>query len=194
MAGGKIFAAVSGIAILVAAAWSVSGVHANSGAKEGPRPAPKPAEVVQLSKPVQRGSITHLPIPRYVSLKGARGNVRRGPSLSHRIDWVFTHPGMPLKVTAEFGHWRRVEDSDGQGGWIHYTLISGVRHVMVTKDMVDLHARPDEKSEVTARAQLGAIAKLEACNQDWCEVEGEGADGWLPKADLWGVDPEEIRD
>lgn len=218
----KIFAAVSGIAILVGATWSVSGGNAQAtskaqGAPEQttvqtsevadttapqPKPQPKPESVqpgpstpeVQLSAPVARGPVTHLPLPRYVSLKGGKGNARRGPSLSHRIDWVFTHPGMPLRVTAEFGHWRRVEDSEGQGGWIHYTLLSGVRHVIVTQDMVDLHARPDEKAEVTAKAQMGAIARLGACNHDWCEIEGGGADGWLRKAALWGVDPDETRD
>ena len=55
----------------------------------------------------QRGPVTNLPLPRYVSLKGNEGNARRGPSLSHRIDWVFRHAGMPLRVVAEFGHWRR---------------------------------------------------------------------------------------
>ena len=74
-----------------------------------------------------RGPVTNLPLPRYVSLKGGEGNARRGPSLSHRIDWVFRHPGMPLRVVAEFGHWRRVEDQDGAGGWVHYSLLSGVR-------------------------------------------------------------------
>ena len=74
-----------------------------------------------------RGAVTNLPLPRYVSLKGGEGNARRGPSLSHRIDWVFRHAGMPLRVTAEFGHWRRVEDQDGAGGWVHYSLLSGVR-------------------------------------------------------------------
>ncbi|KFE36740.1 SH3 domain-containing protein [Thioclava atlantica] len=209
MTGGKIIlAAVSGIAILAAAVWSVSGANATAGAKAPPTTAPPPAAAagktastavsdtsqIQLVTPTKRGPVTHLPLPRYVSLKGSRGNARRGPSLSHRIDWVFTHPGMPLKVTAEYGHWRRVEDSEGQGGWIHYSLLSGVRRVIVTQDMVALHSRPDEKSEVTAKAQLGAIARLGACNHAWCEIEASGADGWLPKTDLWGVDPDEVRD
>ena len=49
-------------------------------------------------------------MPRYVSMKANEGNVRRGPSLSHRIDWVFQRRNMPLQVIAEYGHWRRVID------------------------------------------------------------------------------------
>ncbi|MBD3787154.1 MAG: hypothetical protein IE922_09305 [Sphingomonadales bacterium] len=141
-----------------------------------------------------RGAVTNLPLPRFVSLKGSEGNARRGPSLSHRIDWVFTHAGMPLKITAEFGHWRRVEDRDGAGGWVHYSLLSGVRSVIIEEDMAELRARPDPRAQVVARAESGALAKLEDCTRDWCEVTAEDADGWLPKTALWGVFPEEIRD
>ena len=141
-----------------------------------------------------RGPVTNLPLPRYVSLKGSEGNARRGPSLSHRIDWVFRHAGMPLRVVAEFGHWRRVEDRDGAGGWVHYSLLSGVRTALVEKDMADLHSRPDAGSDVIARAEAGAIVKLGECTKDWCRVTGGGERGWLPKIELWGVDPDEIRD
>lgn len=141
-----------------------------------------------------RGPVTNLPLPRYVSLKGSEGNVRRGPSLSHRIDWVFRHPGMPLLVVAEFGHWRRVEDQDGAGGWVHYSLLSGVRTAIVTTDMVELRSRADVNATVLARAEAGAIVRLHECSIDWCRVSGGGEKGWVPKTSLWGVDPDEIRE
>ncbi|MDS9467282.1 SH3 domain-containing protein [Paracoccus sp. MBLB3053] len=141
-----------------------------------------------------RGAVTNLPIPRYVSLKGGEGNARRGPSLSHRIDWVFRHAGMPLRVVAEFGHWRRVVDQDGAGGWVHYSLLSGVRTAIVQKDMLELLAKPDERSNVVARAEAGAIVRLHECTVDWCRVSGGGEKGWVLKTTIWGVDPDEIRD
>ncbi|WP_134678897.1 SH3 domain-containing protein [Paracoccus ravus] len=140
-----------------------------------------------------RGSVTNLPLPRYVSLKGGEGNARRGPSLSHRIDWVFRHAGMPLRVVAEFGHWRRVEDQDGAGGWVHYSLLSGVRTAIVRKDMLELLAKPVEHANVVARAEAGAIVRLHECNPTWCRVSGGGEKGWVPKPTIWGVDPDEIR-
>ena len=51
----------------------------------------------------QTGPVTNLPLPRFVSLKAAEGNVRRGPSLTHRIDWVYKRRNMPLRITAEHG-------------------------------------------------------------------------------------------
>ncbi|MFT4012791.1 MAG: SH3 domain-containing protein [Paracoccus sp. (in: a-proteobacteria)] len=141
-----------------------------------------------------RGQVTNLPLPRYVSLKGSEGNARRGPSLSHRIDWVFRHAGMPLRVVAEFGHWRRVEDQDGAGGWVHYSLLSGVRTAIVQRDMLELLSKPDEHASVVARAESGAIVRLHECNKDWCRVSGGGEKGWVPKTAIWGVEPDETRE
>nr|WP_243697963.1 SH3 domain-containing protein [Rhodovulum bhavnagarense] len=141
-----------------------------------------------------RGPVTNLPLPRYVSLKAAEGNARRGPSLGHRIDWVYKRRGVPLQITAEYGHWRRVQDRDGAGGWIHYSLLSGLRTVLVEQDMLALHRIPSTDSQVLARAELGVIARLGECKPDWCRISAEGQSGWVPKTALWGVDPGEIRD
>ena len=94
--------------------------------------------VTVASAQERKGKVTNLPVPRFVSLKTSEGNVRRGPSLTHRIDWVFKRRSMPLRVTAEHGHWRRVEDRDGLGGWVHYSLLSGARSVIVEKDLLIL--------------------------------------------------------
>ena len=140
------------------------------------------------------GQVTNLPLPRFVSMKAAEGNVRRGPSLTHRIDWVFKHRDMPLQITAEHGHWRRVEDRDGMGGWVHYSLLSGTRTVLIEQDHLRLLVRPDPNAPVAAEFELGAIARLGACDLEWCFLRADGYKGWAPKARLWGVGAAELRD
>ena len=142
----------------------------------------------------QVGSETNLPLPRYVSLKKEKGNARRGPSKSHRIDWIFQHQGLPLQVTAEYGHWRRVQDRDGQGGWMHYVLLSGVRTVLVEKDLAALYSRPDPAAPMVAQLERGAIARLGACQPDWCQLSVAGFRGWTRKDAIWGVERDELRD
>lgn len=142
----------------------------------------------------ERGKVTNLPIPRFVSLKAEEGNVRRGPSLSHRIDWVFKRRNMPLRVTGEHGHWRRVQDRDGQGGWVHYSLLSGARHVIVESDLTPLRVKPGQDAAVNAYAEAGVVARLGTCDLDWCKITASGKRGWVQKGVLWGVAPEEIRD
>lgn len=140
------------------------------------------------------GPETNLPVPRFVSLNAGEANVRRGPSLSHRIDWVFKRRNMPLQLVAEYGQWRRVIDRDGQGGWIHYTLLSGARTVLVNEARTALRARPEPDATETAILEQGVIARLGQCEPDWCQLNAGGYRGWVPKSDIWGVTLEELRD
>ena len=142
----------------------------------------------------QRGPVTGLPMPRYVSLKGGEGNARRGPGLTLRVDWVFRHRNMPLRVTAEFEHWRRVEDAEGQGGWMHFALLSGIRHVLVQKDMTPLHLQADARAPVVAYMEAGVVARVQSCDRDWCRLRVDGLRGWAPKSGLWGVAATEVID
>lgn len=142
---------------------------------------------------VPRGPVTNLPVPRYVSLKADRGNVRRGPSRTHRVDWVFTQRNMPLRITAEFEHWRRVQDWEGEGGWIHFSLLSGVRTVIVVEDFAPLRLLPDDNAAPRAYAEHGVIARLGECTEDWCRISAEGRRGWVRKTSLWGVADDEVR-
>lgn len=139
-----------------------------------------------------RGSVTNLPIPRFVSIKSDECNVRRGPSLSHKIDWVFTRKGMPVEITAEYGHWRRVRDRDGVGGWVHYSLLSGSRNVIIEEDMLSLHIRPNPDTQVAARLEMGVIARLNECSEGWCRLTAGGYKGWAPQKALWGIKENEI--
>ena len=140
----------------------------------------------------KRGPVTNLPIPRFVSLKAATANVRRGPSLTHRIDWIFKRRNMPLVVTAEHEHWRRVEDRDGAGGWVHYALLSGNRTVIVQADMMPLNARPQPNTQIVAHLELGVVAHIEKCQIDWCRISAGGYRGWARKSDIWGVGEDEV--
>lgn len=162
---------------------------APAAAPVAPAPAAKPATP---PRDPSKGAVTNLPIPRFVSLKGNEGNARRGPSLTHRIDWMFTTPGMPLRVTAEHENWRRVEDAEGLGGWVHYALLSGVRSAILTADLADFRMQPDPASAVRFQAERGVIGRLLACTPDWCRMNVQGERGWVEKSALWGVIPGEI--
>ena len=138
------------------------------------------------------GAVTNLPLPRFVSLKGTEGNARRGPSLSQRIDWVFTRRGMPLQITAEFENWRLVQDRDGAGGWVHYSLLSGSRTVVIQKDLSQLYAAPDERADVLAMLKTDVVGRVSECTLNWCRISAGGEKGWVQKSDFWGVGPQEL--
>lgn len=153
-----------------------------------------PVVTAQQSTNAALGPVTNLPLPRFVSLKGVKANVRRGPSQSHRIDWVLMHRGTPLQITAEFEHWRRVRDQDNVGGWIHYSLLSGHRTVVVQGQRIPLHAEPSSASRTIALAEKDVIASVGTCLPEWCEIETGGLKGWVMKTEIWGVGAGEIRE
>ncbi len=139
-----------------------------------------------------------LPVPRFVSLKADRVNVRGGPDKDHDVAWIYTRVGLPVEITAEFENWRRIRDSEGAEGWVYHSLLSGKRTATVqlkTKtDLAPLYAKPDAKSGVTAQLQFGVLGTVKHCTGTWCEITGDGFDGWIQQNDLWGVYPNEKID
>ncbi len=148
-----------------------------------------------LAEGPRLGPETNLPLPRFVSLNTDKANVRRGPGLSHRIDWVFLRRGMPLQVVAEHGRWRRVRDQDDAGGWVHHALLRGARSAVITAaPNAPLRDDPAPDAPVVALAETGAVARLEACAPAWCLIEADGVEGWAAKSAIWGADPDETFD
>ena len=151
-------------------------------------PVSAPAETADATPaPGAVGEVTGLPLPRFVSVKAAEGYVRRGPSRDHRIDWVFKRRGLPVRIVDEYGHWRRVEDADGMGGWMHYSLLSGVRTAMVRVERIDLSRRAGGGGKPAAILEHGVIGRVETCVDGWCRMAVEDRDGWIPATALWGV-------
>lgn len=143
------------------------------------------------------GSASGLPVPRYVSLKSDRVNLREGPATDHRTSWVFQRAGLPVEITGEFEVWRRIRDSEGAEGWVRHSLLSGRRTGLVAPwrkdETLPLYARAGE-SGLVARLQPGVIANIKRCDGQWCRVFGEGFDGYIEQRDLWGVYPNEKVD
>lgn len=156
-------------------------------------PLATPAQAQSPDGPVL-GASSNLPIPRFVSLKHGEARARRGPSLSHRVDWLYTRRGLPLRVVNEFEHWRQVVDSEGTGGWIHFSLLSGVRTVLITTDMAPLRNRSSHQSDEIALLERGVIGRVMECDAQSCRISVDGTRGWIARSHVWGLLPGEILD
>ena len=146
------------------------------------------------------GNAGKLPIPRFVSLKSDKVNVRAGPTKDHEVTWVYTRTGLPVEITAEFENWRRIRDWEGAEGWVYHSLLSGRRTGLVSPpaksdknadDVIPIHAGADADSAIVARLQPGVLGAVKRCNGSWCRVTGAGYDGWVAQDRLWGVYPNE---
>ena len=174
-------------------AWAVGSRSLDAALRE-------PGEITASvdAAPQNAGSVTGLPLPRFVSLKADKVNVRRGPSSDHPVAFVFQRKGLPVEITAEFENWRKIRDSDGAEGWILQSMLSGRRNAYVARwangKMLDLHVAPAPRSGVAARLSPGVLAAIDKCDGQWCEISASGHDGYAEQAKLWGVYPGEIVD
>jgi len=135
---------------------------------------------------------TGLKVPRFVSLQSDRVNLRTGPGRRYPIQWVLTRRDMPVEIIAQFENWRRIREWDGTIGWVQQQMVSGKRHAVVEKGgNRPVHRQPDPDSAVIARAEPGVIARLAECRGAWCRIETAQVSGWMRRADLWGVYPDE---
>ena len=154
----------------------------------------------------QTGTVTGLPIPRYVSLKTDRVNLREGPSKDHRTSWVFQRAGLPVEIMAEHETWRRIRDAEGTEGWVLHSLLSGRRTAQVSPwskadangetKPIDLLDRAEEGAPTIARLQPGVITSVKSCVGSWCHVvvavpNARDLAGYVRQDRLWGVYPNE---
>ena len=126
---------------------------------------------------------------RFVSLKAERANLRVGPGRRYPIDWVYTRRGLPLLVIANFDQWRWVLDHEGTKGWMHKSLLSTHRTVLIEDGVQTIRERPLTGSPAVLRAEAGVVADLLGCEDGWCRIALAGEEGWVPESTLWGVRP-----
>src|ERR1041384_1682003 len=107
----------------------------------------------------ENGTASGLPIPRFVSLKSDKVNVRAGPTKDHDVAWVYNRAALPVEVTAEFENWRRIRDWEGAEGWGYHSLLSGKRTALVAPskskkdELLELRNKPDAASPVIPKLQ-----------------------------------------
>jgi SH3-like domain-containing protein len=158
------------------------------------------ASAVHAQGQLGLGAKSGLPVPRFVSLKPDRVNVRSGPARDHEVTWIYTRTGLPVEITAESENWRRIRDWEGSEGWVYHSMLSGRRTgVVKAKEpggLVPLFAKGDAASDVVAQLQSGVLGRVKKCASDWCRFTGQGAtgqsfDGFIAQERLWGVYPKE---
>jgi len=138
------------------------------------------------------GNDSGLPVPRFVSLKANKVNVRRGPSTDQAISWVFSRAGLPVEIIAETTNWRRVRDSEGSDGWVFHSLLSGRRTVLIApwakeSESVPLRRGASTGSGVVAELQPNVLGDIESCDGEWCEIVVGDYSGYVQQEMLWGA-------
>jgi len=141
-----------------------------------------------------------LPLPRFVTLKPKKVNLRVGPGQDYAASWLYQRQGLPVEIIQEYDNWRRIRDADGTEGWVLHSLVSGDRAAIAAPWMrnkganvfVNLRSDSRDSASVLAKLQPGVIIKIDECNGLWCHGETQGVEGWVSQAEIWGAYPGEV--
>ena len=154
--------------------------------------------LAQSAGEVATGSVSGLPIPRFVSLKSDRlmfalvrtRTKRCGGSIPMRACRSKLRPNLKTGGVSEIGKALK--------GWVYHSLLSGKRTAMVLpkakNELVPLFESADIDLAVAARLQSGVLGALKSCNGNWCQFSGKGFEGYIRQERLWGAYPNEKVD
>ena len=135
----------------------------------------------------------NLPVPRWASLRSDDVNLRTGPGQRYPIQWVYHRAGLPVEVVEQFNDWRRIRMDDGTLGWVHESMISAKRYVIITgKEAHVVRYDPSENARPLMKVDSHVVARLAECNPRWCRIQAAGHKGWIEKQYLWGVYSSEV--
>ena len=95
-------------------------------------------------------------------------------------------------VIAKYDHWRKVKDPLGDESWIHKSMLSPKRFVIVTSENeTKLMQKSNESSDIVAYVKKNVVLELISVRGNWCNVvfrgNTENYSGWISKSSVFGV-------
>lgn len=128
---------------------------------------------------------------KMVSVTGDNVNLRSGPGTKYSVKWKYGS-GFPLKVLQEKGDWLKVEDFEGDSGWLYKKLTSRTGHMIVKvhKDQdtkINIRSGPGTKYKIVGKAYYGVVFRTIKQQNGWAHVKHDsGLEGWIKRTLLWG--------
>ncbi len=130
-------------------------------------------------------------LAKMVSVVGDNVNLRSGPGTKYSVKWKYGS-GFPLKVIEEKGGWLKVEDFEGDSGWLYGNLTSRTGHMIVKvhknqNQKVNIRSGPGTKYKVVGKAYYGVVFRTIKQQNGWAHVKHDsGLEGWIKRSLLWG--------
>ena len=130
--------------------------------------------------------------PYWASISASEALMRSGPGKNFPAKWLYKRADLPIKVMEVYPSWRKIQDPDGETGWMLVNLLSDTRTALVTgTERRPMHEGPDASSRVRYLAEPGVVGRLLKCASNWCDFEVAGRRGYISTDHIWGVDPGE---
>jgi SH3-like domain-containing protein len=122
-----------------------------------------------------------------VSARNPTINMRAAPSTDAEVLWRLAR-GYPLQVLERRGDWLRVQDFEGDQGWVARSVVGDTPHHIVRSPRANLRAGPGTQHRVVHTAVYGDILRTVRRQGDWVQVQRPDGRGnaWVASELLWG--------
>ncbi len=127
-------------------------------------------------------------IPRFASIAASEAMMRTGPGRNFPAKWRYRRADLPVKIVESHKDWRKVEDPQGEQGWMLGNLLSDTRTAIVTGTVAEMLAAPRFGTKVVWRAAPGVVGRISKCARGWCLFDVRGRAGYVEANRLWGAD------
>ena len=123
---------------------------------------------------------------KMMSVDGTKVNLRSGPGTKYRVLWELGR-GFPIKVMSQKGEWCKVQDFEGDKGWVSKKFLNRNAHLIVKKKLVNIRSGPGTRYRIVGKANYGVVFETLDRKKGWVKVKHEnGLSGWVMRSLLWG--------
>ena len=153
------------------------------------------AMILVMAAPAALAQEDERKTPYWASISASEAMMRAGPGRNYPAKWLYKRADLPIKIVEVYPNWRKVEDPDGEQGWMLVNLLSDTRTALVTgTEPRPMHEQPRDDAKVRYLAAPGVVGRLESCGDGWCELHVGDRRGHIRVDHIWGVDPGESFD
>jgi len=120
-----------------------------------------------------------------LSVSANIANIRSGPDTGDAVIWQ-VEKYHPLNIIQKHGDWYLFEDFEGDRGWIHKSLLSDTKTVVVKSDNCNVRSGPGTGFDIRFTVDKGVPFKVLDKKGKWLHIQhADGDDGWIHQSLVW---------
>ncbi len=119
------------------------------------------------------------------AVAGKIANIRSGPGTKYDI-LCQAEKYYPINIIKKSGNWYKIEDFEGDIGWIHKSMVHRISSVITIKPKCNIRSGPGTKNQILFISKKGVPFKIIKRKGNWIHVRhSAGHEGWIHKSLVW---------
>lgn len=122
-----------------------------------------------------------------VSVRNAGTPLQASPEANSEVLWKL-QTGFPLQVLERQNTWLKVQDFEGDSGWVSRDATSTTAYHVVRVKAANLRAGPGTEHDKVGFAHYGDVLRTSLRQGEWVEVQHPRGKGkaWIASDLVWG--------